>query len=568
MNKKRVIFYTVLSIMCILAAPLYEVLPAGKGFRPNFRNTDIEDFLKSMSAIIGKNIIMDDRVKGKITIISPEYIQPKLAYSYLTTVLALKGFGVLDTGMFLKIVPIKDAIAESPTILLGRDLIDQEIIDKNTMVTHIIPTYTTKPSRLSGILKRITDQNTDLVDFDESGMLIITGNSPEVSRLVRIIAEIDPEGTKNVTSPESFGNIHIYPLHNMAADKLEATLRKISMPESIQSMDKGNQPGIPNQRQGIPGAMASKIDIVGHKETNSMIYVGTEEDFQTIRKLIENLDQPRDQVLLEMLIIEVAADKTNDFGIDWRIGNGQFNSGVLQNSGLLGKDSSGNVSLSSVSGINTLTGFSLGFINSSIVSVMGLVAANMSKSNFVILSAPQILTLDNQEAEINVGEDVPVVTGQRTSGADVNTVNINNYEYKPVGVKVKFTPQISNSEMVTLDLYQEIKSISGYTTDATKNPTFTKRDIKTAIRVADGQTIVIGGLISNNKTQTITKIPILGDIPVLGFLFKRQSTVVKRTNLLVFITPHILTNRDLADKVTEEAKRNQINETKRINADK
>jgi general secretion pathway protein D len=122
--------------------------------------------------------------------------------------------------------------------------------------------------------------------------------------------------------------------------------------------------------------------------------------------------------------------------------------------------------------------------------------------------------------------------------------------------------------MVTLDIYQEIKSIAGYTADATKNPTFTKRDIKTAIRVADGQTIVIGGLISNNKTQTVTKIPVLGDIPILGFLFKRQSTIMQRTNLLVFITPHILTNRTLADRVTEEAKKMQLEETKRINKEK
>ncbi|MDH4263794.1 MAG: type II secretion system protein GspD [Spirochaetia bacterium] len=568
MQKNRLIFYTIICIIFVLSAPLNEVFPEGKGFRPNFRNTDIEDFLKSMSGIIGKNIVMDDRVKGKITIISPEYIQPKLAYSYLTTVLALKGFGVLDTGTFLKIVPIKDAIAESPIILLGRETIDQNVINNNNVVTHIVPTYMTKPSRLSGILKRITDANTDLVDFDESSMLIITGNAPEVSRLVRIIAEIDPEGNRATSSPESFGNIHIYPLHNMSADKLEATLRKISMPESGQNFDPTKQSqGIPVQRQGVvPGALASKIDIVGHKETNSMIYVGTEDDFRTIRKLIENLDQPRDQVLLELLIIEVAADKTNDFGIDWKAGTGQFNSHILETSGLLTKGIAGGTP--NVSGINTLSGFSLGFINSSVINITSLLSVNMSKSNFVILSAPQILTLDNQEAEINVGEDVPVITGQRTSGADVNTVSINNYEYKPVGIKVKFTPQISNSEMVTLDLYQEIKSIAGYTTDSTKNPTFTKRDIKTAIRVADGQTIVIGGLISNNKTQNITKIPILGDIPIIGFLFKRQSTVFKRTNLLVFITPHILTNKDLADKVTDEAKTNQINESKRINADK
>lgn len=562
MNTRKIIL--ILSAILVLSFPVRQLQPE-KGFRPNFRNTDIEDFLKSMSAIIGKNIILDDRVKGKITIISPTYIQPKLAYSYLTTVLALKGFGVVDTGFLIKVVPIKDAVAESNTILIGRELIDQDIIDKNTVITHLVPTYSTKPSRLASILKRITDQKTDLVDFDESNMLIITGNAPEVSRLIRIIIEIDPKDQDHNTAPESFGNIHIYPLQNMAAEKMEATLRKISMPQTLQTPDgtrTNGQPVLPNQRAGIPGAMPGKIDVVAHKETNSLIFVGSEEDFNIIKKLIENLDKPRNQVLLEVLIVEVASNKLNDFGIDWKVMNGQLNTGVFANSGLATANGI------NVTGINTLTGFSLGFINNTLVNLSGLLTANMGKNNFVILSAPQVLTLDNQEAEINVGEDVPVVTGQRTSGADTQLVNINNYEYKQVGVKVKFTPQISNNDMVTLDLYQEVKSISGYTTDAVKNPIFGKREIKTAIRVADNQTIVIGGLISNNKTKTINKVPILGDIPILGFLFRRETTELKRTNLLVFITPHILTNRDLADKVTEEAKKNQIKETREINTEK
>jgi general secretion pathway protein D len=351
------------------------------------------------------------------------------------------------------------------------------------------------------------------------------------------------------------------------------------MPETIPTPGE-EKPAIPGQpprpvpqRPGMPGTMPSKIDIVGHKETNSMIYVGNEDEFLTVKKLIENLDQPRDQVLLEMLIVEVAANKTNDFGIDWRIGGAkgigaQLNTNVASTSGLLGTNDNGAPVIARPdTNLNTLQGFSLGFLSRGI-GLAGILSANIGSSNFVILSAPQVLTLDNQEAEINVGEDVPVVTGQRSSGAGDQTVNINNYEYKPVGVKVKFTPQISNNEMVTLDIYQEIKSIAGYTADATKNPTFTKRDIKTAIRVADGQTIVIGGLISNNKTQTVTKIPVLGDIPILGFLFKRQSTIMQRTNLLVFITPHILTNRTLADRVTEEAKKMQLEETKRINKEK
>ncbi|MDH4200941.1 MAG: type II secretion system protein GspD, partial [Spirochaetia bacterium] len=390
-------FLAVFIACTALVMPFERISPEEKGFRPNFRNTDIEDFIKSMSAIIGKNILLDDRIKGKITIISPAYIPPKLAYPYLSAVLAMKGFGIVDNGYLLKIVPIKDAIAESQTVLLGRDPVDVDVIEKNAVITHMVPTYSSKPSRLAGILKRITDPNTDLVDFDETNMLIITGNAPEVSRLVKILAELDPESNSRSASPESFGNIHIYPLQNMAADKLEATLRKISMPpEAATEAPKPGMPNIPipNMPQQRVGGMPSKIDIVAHKETNSMIFVGSDSEFGVVKKLIESLDQPRNQVLLELLIVEVESDKTNDFGIDWKVNGsefgGQLNTGVLGGSGLY--DAKSQTLSNPASAINTLSGFSLGFLipknGATSPNISSLVTANMGKSNFVILSAP------------------------------------------------------------------------------------------------------------------------------------------------------------------------------------
>ena len=174
-----------------------------------------------------------------------------------------------------------------------------------------------------------------------------------------------------------------------------------------------------------------------------------------------------------------------------------------------------------------------------------------------------MLTIDNTEAEINVGQDVPVLGNTRTSGGGDQTVTIQGFEYRPTGVKLKFTPKINSEKMITLDIFGEIKDISSVSGDLTQNPTFTKRDLKTSIRVKDHQTIVIGGLVSQTKTKSVRKIPVLGDIPLVGYLFKRTSSDINKTNLLVFITPHVVTSKSVADQVTEELMQQQIKEFKK-----
>ncbi|MDW8307650.1 MAG: secretin N-terminal domain-containing protein, partial [Leptospiraceae bacterium] len=516
---------------------------------PDFRDQEIQDFLKAMSAIIGKNFVTDDRVKGKITVISPRRIPISEAEYYLRSVLMVRGFGLIEEGPNLvRVVPVRDAIAGSPWIALGREPLSAEEIKEDKVITHIVPLIGSKPSRMAPVLKRLTGPNTDIVDFDESEMIVITGSVYEVNRLVRIVGMIDIARKKEEKEeePTSLGNVHIYRLEHMQAENVEQTLRKVSIPVEMEKKDAQQQGQI--QRKNI--------DIVAHKETNTLIFVGTREEYELVRGLIKRIDLPRDQVLLEVLIVEVAADDANSFGIDWRVGRGataQFNTGLAAEGNLINNKGE-------ITGINTLLGFSLTVIDRTVTDILGLINANIRRENFAIISAPQVLTLDNQEAEINVGEDIPIITGSRLAGAADQTVQTFQYEYRPVGVKLKFTPQINKNKMVTLNLYQEVKAISGATQDALANPKFSKRDIKTVVRVEDGQTIVIGGLVSTDKTRNVRKIPILGDIPLLGYLFKRTSLTLKKTNLLVFITPHILTSRKVADKVTEDLKKDQQRE--------
>ncbi|RME87858.1 MAG: type II secretion system protein GspD [Candidatus Hydrogenedentota bacterium] len=535
-----------------------------KTFRVDFRNKDIQDVLKAFSAIIGKNIISDDKVRGNITVISPKRIPVSRAYQYLTSILAVKGFGVVREGNLLKVITLKDAVAQAQDIHIGRGPIDPDWLKRNKVITAIVEIEHTKPSRLAGILKRVTNTKTEVVDYDEVNTLILTGGALEINRLIRIIDKVDKPSLEEKPRDEdqgtSWGEFHLYELENQQADKLEATLKRLTLPPNLGKKKKKVKPNQPNQQQ-----RRKNIEVVAHKESNSIIFIGNEEEWKLVKGLIQKLDTPRDQVLLEVLIVEVTADDVNSFGIDWVAGNGtaQFNSGLIASSNVI--DLTPGDNFGNTTGVNTLLGFSLGVLEKGTNNVLALLNANISRQNFAVISAPQILTLDNQEAEIDVGSDVPVQTAQRIGGGTgTDQFTVNQFDYRPTGVKLKFTPQISNKDTITLNLLQEVKSISGATEDVTLNPTFQKRSIKTVIRVADNQTIVIGGLVSTKKTKSVRKIPVLGDLPILGYLFKRTSTVIQKTNLLVFITPHILTKKSVADKITQEIIELQKEENKRF----
>ncbi|HOR94608.1 MAG TPA: secretin N-terminal domain-containing protein, partial [Spirochaetota bacterium] len=303
-----------------------------------------------------------------------------------------------------------------------------------------------------------------------------------------------------------------------------------------------------------------KLSIIANKETNSLIITAKPEEFKMIKNIIDQLDIVREQVLIEALIIEVAADSGWGFGIDWMIGD-QSGTHLYGGSSIQGTPPSYTLP-SGMTGkevaVPLSTGFQIGYLSDKSMLGFALLNATGAEKHYNILSTPQILTTDNQEAEINVGEEIPVPTNNRISDTGVQFYT---YEYKSVGVKLKITPHITSENSITLDLYQEVNSVLGQTTVLESGsiipPTLGKRDIKTKINVADSKTIVVGGLITNNKTEEETKVPILGDIPLLGWFFKRKVVEYKKTNLLVFITPHIVTKQAKMDALSEQKREEQ-----------
>ncbi|GIX43400.1 MAG: type II secretion system protein GspD [Leptospiraceae bacterium] len=506
-------------------------------FVPNFRDVEIQDFLKTMAQITRRNILVDDSVKGKITIVAYKPLPVNQALNFLKSVLEVRGYTVIEENGLLKVTKKKDA--ENLSELKNKDIPKSE----NDIITKIykVPKHISI-REVSDLFKKLGGNEITVNEFSNS--IILTGYAPVIRRVIEIANQVIPKETEKEESIETEG-VHMYQAQNLQAQSLADILVKLENPV-IKQDEKDKTP-------------SGKIKAVAHKESNTVIVIANRDEWNEIRKIIEKLDQPRKQILLEVLIAEVSGSDINDFGIDWRYigpdaGYTQFNTGLALEGNLV--DENGNIT-----GNNTLAGFSIGFLQKG-GDLLGIFNANVSNRNFNVLSAPQILTLDNQEAEINVGQDVPVKTQERTTGGGTAEATVNSFEYRPAGIKLKFTPHINPEGKINLELFTEVTNIEGGITSGV-NPVFSKRNVKTFINVDNRQTIVIGGLVSTEKLKAIQKIPLLGDIPLLGFLFRRTTFTTKKTNLMVFITPIILDNRDLANKLTNTKRKHQELEYKK-----
>jgi len=295
------------------------------------------------------------------------------------------------------------------------------------------------------------------------------------------------------------------------------------------------------------------VKVTPDKATNSLIIVASLNDYETLVGVIKKLDIRRRQVYVEAVIMEITLDKSRDLGAEFRGAVQTGGSGAII--GGTNFDFKGNVNelFAALATGNPLvfggTGLIAGGIAGSVTlpdgtkipAVTAVLRAAQSRDNINILSSPHLLTLDNKEAEIVVGENVPFITS--TSRDSTNLANvINTVERKDVGITLRLTPHIHESDFVNLEIFQESSSVKG---DSLLNansvgPTTTKRSAKTSVLVKNGDTVVLGGMMQETFTNTVSQIPILGDIPLLGRLFRFKSVSRKKTNLLIMLTPHII----------------------------
>jgi general secretion pathway protein D len=393
--------------------------------------------------------------------------------------------------------------------------------------------------------------------------VILFGDKAARESMKALISLID------TPAPEAQGRVNVYFLENADATDLAKVL---------EGMIRGAQASRPVQpgaqgAQVTPFESAGGITITPDKASNALVIVASPADYQNLVQVIKSLDKRRRQVYVEAMIIEASMDKLRSLGVQWRAsatqngkpivigGFGTINQSTFQNilQGLEGASVGGlgnflNVPLSSVGSDGTIT--------TSVLTVPGF-AALFSLSEFRdtvnVLSTPQILTSDNKEAEILVGENVPFITQSQTSVSTAISVGgtaipgvLNSIVRQDVGIILRITPQITEGDHVKLDIYQEISSVKNQSEQITISlgPTITKRSTKTSVVVKDNQIVVIGGLMQENDEETVTKMPVLGDIPILGWLFRAKNVIKNKTNLIVFLDPHIIKGPERLSEIT------------------
>jgi general secretion pathway protein D len=380
----------------------------------------------------------------------------------------------------------------------------------------------------------------------------------EKESMKRMIAILD------MPLPEATSKINVYFLEYADATELSKVLD--GMISGISSQAKTGQIMQAAQSARSPFE-AGKIILSTDKATNSLIIVASPADYQSLIQVIKQLDRKRKQVYVEAMIVEASIDNLRELGAKWRImaeknnepvfigGFGTMDSSALQNviTGLSGMTMGG---MGNFLDVPITTIGSDGKATTTKLSVPGfsaLFSLNEFKGSVNVLSSPQILTSDNKEAEIVVGENVPFIS-KRELGVTTTSTVLNSIERKDVGITLRLTPQITEGDYVKMDIYQEISSLKNDSETILINigPTTTKRSTKTSVVVKDSQTVVIGGLMEEREDVSINKIPILGDIPVLGWLFKNTSRQKTKTNLLVFLTPHIVKEAEQLMKLSND----------------
>jgi general secretion pathway protein D len=432
---------------------------------------------------------------------------------------------VVGIGEEISVIPLEHARATDMAISLGN--IFQQRVRRPTR----------KGASVEPVSRIVADQRTN--------SLIILATEDDTVRIKKLIELLDRE------IPRGEGDVHVYYLNNANAEELAKVLMAIP-PKTTEAPKQGKAPVI-----------SKEVQIVADKATNSLVITAKKDDFIVLEEVIKKLDVPRPMVYIEALLMEVDVTKTFDLGVEWQAAQ-TFGSHEGRDIAAFGASTLATSifpTASATTGIvNFPTGFSLGVLGEAITiggisfpNIGAVIRAYKSDSDVHILQTPQIMTTDNEEAEILVAKNIPYLTRQETSEAGFD---YSNYEYKDVGVTLNITPQINQERFVRLKISQEVSQVVKEES-ALGLPTTLKRVTKTTVVVKDGNTLVIGGLIDETLSKGRTSVPCLGDIPGLGWLFRSASSSGGKTNLFIFLTPYIVENPEEAKKVYEE-KQEQI----------
>jgi len=583
-------------LLSLLLGPWQPILHAEE-VNFDFQEADLRTVIQAVSEFTGKNFLVDPRVKGKVTVVAPDPLTREEAYKAFLSVLEINGYLTVESDRVIKIIPqeegkTRNTVTEDNGSALNRD----------DMVTRVLKLRHIRAERLVPLLRPLVPAYGHMVADPSSSSLIITDRLSNMERLVDIIKRLDrpmqsgevelvalnhasagelarllaplhksTQGDDAPSEPvvvladtrtnnliikadpstraqikslaraldspaEAGGNTHVVYLKNADAESMVDVLQN-----SIQGDDGRDS-----------GRLSGNISITADPATNSLVVTASKADFTNIEDVIKKLDIRRLQVYVEALIAEVRVDSLDEFGIQFQTADGlrSGNRGVVG-----GSNFSVSTSITEVLA-NPLTagaGLNVGFVDGTVTLPDGTEVLNLSVlakaldsvSDANVLSTPNILTMDNQEAEIVIGQNVPFITGsfaQINQGTAVQNP-FQTIERQDVGLRLRIRPQITEGSAIKMEIFQEVSSVAqrGEAFDIVTNT----RSLQTTVVAENDRMLVLGGLIQDDIIRNEQKVPLLGDIPLLGNLFRFKSTDRQKTNLLVFLRPRLI--RGVAD---------------------
>jgi len=556
----------------------------------NMKDADIREFASDVAKISNKTIILDPRVKGKVTVISEQDLDQGETYAVFLSTLRVHGFTAIENNGVVKVVPESGGRSDFSSSLTSPDSLTTEvirlkqasaktlaplikpIINKQGHITAyeatntiILADYVGNIERIKNLLLNLdknpgdtfelvelkntssneitrilnssykgsndTKRNFSIQSVDSSNSVLLRGQSGVLDQIKEVISKLDSSTPKN-------SNLRVIYLKYANAEEIASILKEISDTLETEGVSTGT-------------VRKKNTNISFHKETNALIISAQPDILESLQSVISQLDIRRAQVLVEALIVELSDSLAKDLGVQYLFtGDGENQPVAIQNFGnqdpnlisIIGSETNSNSTLSSnaASSLLNIQGLAIGVgkmkdDGESFAAILNLVSQD---ANSNILSTPSVMTMDNEVSSIIVGQEIPITTGETLSSNNSNPFrSVNRQE---IGVKLEVKPQINEGNAVKMEINQEVSSVFGPITSNSTDLITNKRQIQTTVMVETGETIVLGGLIDDDVQESEKKVPVLGNIPVLGKLFKTTSTSRTKRNLIVFLRPTIV----------------------------
>jgi len=586
----------------LLMAGMAMPLQAEESWQINLKDADIEAFISQVADITGRSFVLDPRVKGKVSVLSSEPMNQEGVYELFLSVLQIHGLAAVPAG------DVTLVIQQNDVKQAGRSLEERAAVDSQELLTKVIMIKNTPALDLVPILRPLVAKYGHLAGVKSANALIISDHAININRIEEIIDRLDRSGSEelevvqlkeawvgnvvtmlqsldpskvsqgNTDNNNTAGSIRvvadersnrlIIKGEKTARERIRGLIEQLDQPSyfsgsaQVIRLQYADATKLAEMLKNLMGEASGSgdeakvkgdIGIHADEDLNALVVRAEPSILKEVQELVNSLDVRRAQVLIESAIIEVTGDTSDALGVQWVRGDldspvagTNFNNAGPGLATIATGVATGDYASAVGQGL-TIGGFkeSGGDIDFGVI-----IQALKSNSSTNLLSTPSIMTLDNQEAEIVVGQNVPFVTGQTASSTNTNPFT--TIDRQDVGVTLKVIPHIHDGEAIRLEVEATAESVSNTTVAGSADLITNKRSIKTMILSDDGETIVLGGLIRDDVREVVSKVPLLGDIPLLGWLFRSKSVNQVKSNLMVFLRPTIVGDGGKARDLTRE----------------